>query len=49
MAQKALELARFHGQTALAKQIEDWLNFYRAGPRDRTNRPPASDSSPPLP
>jgi protein O-mannosyl-transferase len=49
MAQKALELARFHGQTALAKQIEDWLNFYRAGPKDRPNRPPASNSASPLP
>jgi tetratricopeptide (TPR) repeat protein len=30
-AQKALELARSAGQTNLAKQIEDWLNNYRAG------------------
>ena len=27
--QKAFELARSHGQTSLAKQIEDWLNTYR--------------------
>ncbi len=30
-AQQAWELARSKGQTALAKQIEDWLNSYRAG------------------
>jgi protein O-mannosyl-transferase len=30
-AGKALELARSQGQTALARQIEDWLNSYRAG------------------
>jgi hypothetical protein len=30
-AQKALELARSQGQTALAKKIEDWLKSYRAG------------------
>jgi tetratricopeptide (TPR) repeat protein len=30
-AQKALEIARSKGQTALAKQTEDWLNSYRAG------------------
>ncbi len=30
-AQKALELARSQGQTELFKQIEDWLNSYRAG------------------
>ena len=30
-AQKALELARSQGQTTLAKQIEEWLNSYRAG------------------
>jgi protein O-mannosyl-transferase len=29
-AQKALELARLQGQTALARQIEDWLNSHRA-------------------
>jgi hypothetical protein len=49
IAQKALELARFHGQTALAKQIEDWLNSYRAGLKDRPNPPPASNSASPLP
>jgi protein O-mannosyl-transferase len=30
-AQKALDLARSQGQTALAKKIEDWLKSYRAG------------------
>jgi tetratricopeptide (TPR) repeat protein len=30
-AQKALELARSQGQAAQVKQIEDWLNSYRAG------------------
>ena len=30
-ARKALELARSQGQTAQAKQIEDWMNTYRAG------------------
>jgi protein O-mannosyl-transferase len=29
-AQKALELAKSQGKTAQAKQIEDWLNSYRA-------------------
>jgi tetratricopeptide (TPR) repeat protein len=30
-AQKALELARSQRQMVLAKQIEEWLNSYRAG------------------
>ena len=30
-AEKALEFARSSGQTELAKQIEKWLNSYRAG------------------
>jgi protein O-mannosyl-transferase len=30
-AQKALELARSQGQAEHARQIEDWLNTYRAG------------------
>ncbi len=33
-AQKGLELARSQGQMAQAKQIEDWLNSYRAGQSD---------------
>jgi tetratricopeptide (TPR) repeat protein len=28
-ARKALDLARFQGQTALVRQIEDWLNSYQ--------------------
>jgi protein O-mannosyl-transferase len=31
MAQKTLKLAKSKGNTDLAKQIEDWLNSYRAG------------------
>ncbi len=34
-AQKALELARSKGQTALSKQIEDWLTSYRAACQNR--------------
>jgi Flp pilus assembly protein TadD len=30
-AQRALELARLRGQTALAEKLESWLNSYRAG------------------
>jgi tetratricopeptide (TPR) repeat protein len=30
-ARQALELARSQGQTGQIKQIEDWLNSYRAG------------------
>ncbi len=41
-AQKALALARSKGQTALAKQTEDWLNSYRAGLPDLKNAPPSS-------
>ncbi len=33
-ARKAMELARSQGQTAQAKQIEDWLNSYRASLSD---------------
>jgi tetratricopeptide (TPR) repeat protein len=38
-AQKGLELARSQGQTAVAKQIEDWLNSYRAGLQGVQNAP----------
>ncbi len=31
-AQKAIDLARSQGQTALAKQLEDWLKSYRDSP-----------------
>jgi tetratricopeptide (TPR) repeat protein len=41
-AQKALELARSKGQTALAKQTEDWLNSYRAGLPDMQKAQPSS-------
>jgi tetratricopeptide (TPR) repeat protein len=37
---KALELARSDGQTALARQIEDWLDSYRAGLPNLPNSPP---------
>ncbi|MGA2797680.1 MAG: tetratricopeptide repeat protein [Thermoguttaceae bacterium] len=42
LAQKALELARSKGQTALAKQTEDWLNSYRAGLPDLQKGQPSS-------
>src|SRR5262249_23980547 len=29
-AQKALDLARAHGQTEIARQIDDWLSAYRS-------------------
>jgi protein O-mannosyl-transferase len=45
-AQKALELARSQGNTALAKQIEDWLKSYRLGqsnlPDTQSSREPVS-------
>jgi hypothetical protein len=40
-AQKALELARSQGKTPLAKQIEDWLNAYRASLSGLQNAPPS--------
>jgi len=48
-AQKALELARSQGQTALAKQIEGWLNTYRTNLSDHSNRPATLKSAPPPP
>jgi protein O-mannosyl-transferase len=42
-AGKALELARSQGQTALAKQIEDWLNSYSAGRQDPRKMTPAPE------
>jgi protein O-mannosyl-transferase len=39
-AKKALELARSQGQTSQAKQIEDWLNSYRASPPEPSVTPP---------
>ncbi|MGA2799130.1 MAG: tetratricopeptide repeat protein [Thermoguttaceae bacterium] len=40
-ARKGLELARSAGQANLAKQIEDWLNSYRAGLPGVQNAPSA--------
>ncbi len=48
-AQKALEIARSHGQTALTKQIEDWLNSYCAGLSNPASAPPTSKSFSPTP
>ena len=48
-AEKALELARSQGKTAQAKQIEDWLNSYRASLSDHPNTPPPSKSALPPP
>jgi protein O-mannosyl-transferase len=48
-AQKSLELARSAGQTNIAKQIEDWLNSYRAGLPDLPDAPSASKSTIPVP
>jgi protein O-mannosyl-transferase len=41
-AQKALELARSQGNMAFAKQIEDWLNSYRASLPEPSVTPPTS-------
>ena len=47
-ARKAIELARSQGQTVQAKQIEDWLNTYRAGLSEFPNAtPPSKTVSPP--
>ena len=43
-AQKALELARSQGKTEQARQIEDWLNSYRAGLPDKPKKPPAGET-----
>jgi protein O-mannosyl-transferase len=48
-AQKVLELSRAKGQMEQAKQIEDWLNSYRAGLSNLPNTPPTSESAPPPP
>ncbi len=48
-AEEALELARVQGQTALAKQIEDWLNSYRPGLPVLPNTPPPAESTPQSP
>jgi protein O-mannosyl-transferase len=44
LAHKALELAQSQGNTALARQLEDWLNSYRAGSSVRLDMPPSSMS-----
>jgi protein O-mannosyl-transferase len=44
LAHKALELAQSQGNMALAGQIGDWLNSYRAGLSVRLNMPPSSMS-----
>ncbi len=41
-AEKALELARAKEQPTLAKQIEDWLNTYRASLSELPSTPPPS-------
>ncbi len=48
-AQTALKLAQSQGRTAQAKQIEDWLNSYRASLPEFPSAPPPykSDSPPP--
>lgn len=46
-AQKAIELARSQGQTALLKQIEDWLKSYRTNQSNPPNEPSPSKSPPP--
>jgi tetratricopeptide (TPR) repeat protein len=43
-AQTALGLARSQGKTEQAKQIEDWLNSYRAGLPDKPEKPPAGEN-----
>jgi tetratricopeptide (TPR) repeat protein len=48
-AQKALELARSQGKTVLARQIENWLNSYRAGLSDHPDTPPPPKSVSPPP
>jgi tetratricopeptide (TPR) repeat protein len=47
-AQKALELARSQGQAKQAKEIEDWLNAYRAGVTGLPNESlPSKSANPP--
>ena len=45
-AQKALELAKAQGQPALARQIENWLNAYRAGLSTDPNSKPSNSTRP---
>jgi tetratricopeptide (TPR) repeat protein len=48
-AQKALDIARSKGQTALAKQIEDWLTTYQARQSNLPVAPPSGDPGSPPP
>ncbi|MGA2796896.1 MAG: tetratricopeptide repeat protein [Thermoguttaceae bacterium] len=48
-AQKGLNLARSREQTELARQIENWLNAYRAGQSETPAEPPDSKSAHPTP
>jgi tetratricopeptide (TPR) repeat protein len=48
-AQKALELARSQGQAEQCKQIENWLNTYRASPSGFPSAQPSGKSAPPTP
>jgi protein O-mannosyl-transferase len=43
-AQRALDLARSQGHTAFAKQIENWLNTYRANLPNLPTAPSSTDS-----
>jgi protein O-mannosyl-transferase len=46
-AQRGIELARSLGQTEMARQIENWLNSYRAGMSNPPDKPPSQTTSPP--
>jgi tetratricopeptide (TPR) repeat protein len=48
-AQKALSIARSQGQTAMVKEIEDWLKSNRARLPNPQNTPPPAQSAPPSP
>jgi tetratricopeptide (TPR) repeat protein len=48
-AQKALDLARKQGQTALAQQIETWLTAELAGQISQPHIAPSSDDAPTTP
>ncbi len=48
-AQKALAVARSQEQTTLVKQIDDWLNAYRASLSTPPSAKPAAESAPPRP
>ncbi len=48
-AQTALDLARSKGRTALAKEMEEWLNSYRASRSNRPDAAPASKGDSPTP